>query len=290
MKVSGFTFIRNGNQLGYPYIESIKSALPLVDEFIVAVGDSQDDTEAHIRAIDDPKIRIIQTQWNESMRDRGYVYGQQKMVALFNCTGDWALYIEGDEVLHEDELPVIRARMEQFIDDSEVEAMHFDFYHFYGTPEQVGISGYRKAPRIIRNSVRSIAPDGLFFVVMDKNKRGRYPRSIHTGAHVYHYGHVRNVAKMRKKVMHVSRYWSKEKPSCNGYGDIDTAVLRPFKGRHPAIMNHWLATEAEHHFEQTPDYRLSKRDKKYRIKLWIEDTFNLEISKKHYKDLSKQKL
>jgi len=55
-------------------------------------------------------------------------------------------------------------------------------------------------------------------------------------------------------------------------------------------MNYWLATEAEHHFEQTPDYRLSKRDIKYRIKLWIEDTFNLEISKKHYKDLSKQKL
>ena len=32
MRVSGFTFIRNGTMLGYPFVESIRSALPLCDE------------------------------------------------------------------------------------------------------------------------------------------------------------------------------------------------------------------------------------------------------------------
>lgn len=287
MKISGFTFLKNGASLGYPFVESIKSALPLCDEFIIALGTCDDDTQAQLEAINDPKIRIIHTTWNEKMQDRGYVYGQQKMIAHFNCSGDWALYIEGDEVLHEDEIPTIRANMEKFLHDDEVEAMFFDFYHFYGRPDQVGISGYRRAPRIIRNSVRSIAPDGLFFVVLDKNKKGRYPKAVHAGGNVYHYGHVRNVAKMQEKINQVSKYWDHKPAPFPGYGDIDTAVIRPFKGTHPKIMKDWLKEDAEWDFQQNNDYQLSKRDKKIRLKLKIEERLNVELSKKHYKDLKK---
>ncbi|WP_432471633.1 glycosyltransferase [Amphritea sp. HPY] len=287
MKVSGFTFLKNGSVLGYPFVESIKSALPICDEFIIALGQCDDDTEEKILAIGDPKIRIIHTTWNEKMQDRGYVYGQQKMIAHFNCSGDWALYIEGDEVLHEDELDTIRGNMERFLDDKEVEAFYFDFYHFYGRPDQVGISGYRRAPRIIRNSLRSIAPDGLFFVVLDKNKKGRYPKAVHAGGNVYHYGHVRNVENMQEKINQVSKYWDHKPEPFPGYGDIDTAVIRPFKGTHPAIMKEWLEKDAEWDFAQNPDYKLSKRDKKVRLKLKVEDALNIEISKKHYTDLKK---
>jgi len=115
MKVSGYTFIRNGSLLGYPFIESICSALPICDEFIVAVGDSEDDTLERIQAIKSDKIRIIQTNWNEKMHDRGFVYAQQKMIAQYNCTGDWAFYLEGDELLHEEDLPRIRASMENIL-------------------------------------------------------------------------------------------------------------------------------------------------------------------------------
>jgi len=73
MKVSGFTFIRNGSILGYPFIESIKSILPICDEFVIAVGKSDDDTLSKIRAIKSKKIRIIETVWNENMQDRGFV-------------------------------------------------------------------------------------------------------------------------------------------------------------------------------------------------------------------------
>jgi len=287
VKVSGFTFLKNGSVLGYPFVESIKSALPICDEFIVALGPCDDDTEEKLLAIGDPKIRIIHTHWNEKMQDRGYVYGQQKMIAHFNCSGDWALYIEGDEVLHEDELPTIKRNMEKYLEDSEVEAFYFDFYHFYGRPDQVGISGYRRAPRIIRNSVRSIAPDGLFFVVLEKNKKGRYPKAVHAGGNIYHYGHVRNIQKMQEKINQVSKYWDHTPEPFPGYGNIDTAVIRPFNGYHPKIMDTWLNNDAEWDFAQSPDYKLCKRDKKVRIKLKLEKMLGVEISKKHYQDLKK---
>jgi hypothetical protein len=38
MKISGFSFVRNGIKLYYPVIESIQSILPICDEFIIAVG------------------------------------------------------------------------------------------------------------------------------------------------------------------------------------------------------------------------------------------------------------
>ena len=37
MKVSGFTFLRNAQKLGYPFAQSIRSILPIVDEFVIAL-------------------------------------------------------------------------------------------------------------------------------------------------------------------------------------------------------------------------------------------------------------
>ena len=285
MLVSGFTFLRNAEINGYPYIESIQSILPLVDEFICAVGPSVDETRKNIESIKDPKLKIIDTDWNENMRDRGFVYGQQKMIAQYQCQGDWAFYLEGDEVLHETDIEKIRLSMETYRDDYEVEAFYFDFLHFYGTPHQTGVAGYRQAPRIIRNSIRTVAPDGLFWVVLDKNKRGRYPRARHAGASIYHYGHCRSIEKMREKLSRVGRYWGHESVKFNGYGDIDLAELRDFTLQHPAVMKEWIAEEAEHAFAQIEDYKISKRDRRNRLRFWVEKTFKTEISKKHFKAL-----
>ena len=132
MKVSAFTFIKNGQILGYPFVQSIQSVLPIVDEFVINVGESEDDTLVLIKSIKSEKIRIIQSKWNDSMQDRGYVYGQQKMIAQFNCTGDWAFYVEGDEVYHEKDLEKIQSSMQAHVDDQNVEALVVDFYHIYG--------------------------------------------------------------------------------------------------------------------------------------------------------------
>lgn len=284
MKVSGFTFIRNGTLLGYPFVESIKSALPICDEFVVAIGVGDDDTRERIVAIGSDKIRIIDTRWNESMLDGGYVYAQQKMIAQFNCTGDWAFYLEGDEVLHEDDLSTIHASMERHLRSPVVEALVFDYYHLYGSPEWIAVSPgwYRRAPRIIRNSIRNYSPDGLFFVVLDKNKRGRYPNAALANAPIYHYGHVRGREHMQEKIHRVSQYWGHQPPAFDTYS-IDPRVTRPFTGSHPAIMSGWLSAVAEADYAPEPQYRLTSRERKHRFMMILERLFGLELSKKHYR-------
>jgi hypothetical protein len=284
MKVSGFTFIRNGSLLGYPYLESIQSVLPICDEFVVAIGDGSDDTLERIRAIGSEKIRIIETRWNESMRDRGYVYAQQKMIAQFNCVGDWAFYLEGDEVLHEDDLPTILASMLRHLDNPAVEALVFDYHHFFGSPEWLAISPgwYRRAPRIIRNTIRTWAPDGLFWVVMDANKRGRYPRAALAGAPIYHYGHVRSIAAMREKHRQVGRYWGQDHPLFQGYL-IDPQALAPFSGNHPEIVKGWLARGAESSYSPDPAYQPTRKELRHRWMMKLERAWGLELGKKHYR-------
>ncbi len=288
MKISGFTFLRNGVVLGYPFEESIRSVLPICDEFVVALGESSDGTRERIEAIGSDKIRIIDTRWNEAMQDRGYVYAQQKMIAQFNCSGDWAFYLEGDEVLHEQDLETIRATMECHLDDSAVEALIFDYFHFYGSPDWVAISPgwYRRAPRIIRNTIRNYSPDGLFFVVMDKNKQGRYPKAALAGAPIYHYGHVRSAARMREKIQQVSRYWGHEPPKFETYA-IDPQAVRPFEGSHPAVVQPWLAAEAEKYFAPDPSHPPTRKERKHRLAMKLERWFNMELSKKHYRLIRK---
>ena len=222
MKVSAFTFIKNGQILGYPFIESIQSILPIVDEFIINVGDSEDNTLEMIKSISSSKIRIIRSIWSPNMKDRGYVYGQQKMIAQFNCTGDWAFYIEGDEVYHEEDLDKIFQSMKDNLNNPNVEALVFDFYHFYGNSNSILNSPgwYRAEARIIKNSLRSYAPDGLFWLILDSNKTGRYPKAIHTGAYCYHYGWVRTEDQMNLKSKKVQQYWGGA-PKSIDYSKID---------------------------------------------------------------------
>lgn len=293
MKVSGFTFVRNGTILGYPYLESIKSLLQLCDEVVVAVGLSEDDTFAQIQNIQDPKLKIIQTTWNENMHDRGYVYAQQKMIAQFNCTGDWAFYLEADEVIHEKDIPLIKAQMKRFLNDQEVEALVFNYYHFYGSPKLIAKSPrwYEYAPRIIRNTIRTWAPDGLFWIVMDKNKKGRYPKAALVGCHLYHYGHLRLKSAMNEKNKRVEKYWGNKPGSFSGYGGIDNKTIIPFKESHPLIISSWLENNAEQELQFDPNYKLTFRDKKHRVIMFLSklfgDKFKYLFMHKHFKLIRK---
>ena len=258
MKVSAFTFIKNGQILGYPFIQSIQS-------------------------INDVKIRILKSKWNEEMRDRGYVYGQQKMIAQFNCTGDWVFYIEGDEIYHEEDLKKIKESMHSSLNDANVEALAFDFKHFYGNANSVLNSPgwYRSEARILKNSIRSYAPDGLFWLVLDSNKVGRYPRAKKTGVTCFHYGWVRSEVQMNLKSTKVQKYWGAE-PALIDYSKMDQSILEEFTGSHPKIIQDWLPQEAGL-FSTDSTYKITYKQKKHRIMKKIEEIFGIELSKKHYK-------
>jgi len=282
--ISGFTFIRNGVELGFPFEASIRSLLPLVDEFVVVVGKSNDDTLARIHAIGSPKIRVIETIWNERMADRGFVYAQQKMIAQFACTGDWAFYLEGDEVVHQDELVNIRASVDKHHTNPAVEALVFDYFHFYGTPDFVANSPawYRRECRLIRNTIRSYAPDGQYWLVTSNHKKGRNPQAALANAHIYHYGWVRSNEAMQKKLDQVSKFWSHGAPTIR-YSEFDAQVLQPFTGTHPELVKPWLESSAEKSFTIDPNYKLTKREKRHRWLMKLEKAFGFDFSRKHFK-------
>ena len=92
MKVSGFTFIRNAVRFDYPIVEAIRSIIPLCDEVVVAVGKSEDQTRELIQSIGSPKIRIIDTIWDESLRQGGTVLSSEtnKAFDAVSSDSDWA--------------------------------------------------------------------------------------------------------------------------------------------------------------------------------------------------------
>ncbi len=286
MKVSGFTFIRNGNLLGYPFLQSIKSLLNVCDEVVVAVGKSEDHTIENLTKINNPNLKIILTTWNENMVDRGFVYAQQKMIAQYNCTGDWCFYLECDEIIHENDYENIRNKMYQYLHNHKIEALVFDYYHFYGAKNWIVSSPkwYRRAPRIIRNTIRSWAPDGLFWVVMDKNKKGRYPRAALIDSHIYHYGHVRSVHSMNEKNKRVEKYWNNLEGEFYTYGNIDPYIIKKFTGTHPEIIKEWLILEAEKELILNPNYKLTSKDIRHRAEMLLSKIFNnIDWSRKHFK-------
>lgn len=285
ISISGFTFIRNGVELGFPFEASIRSLLPLVDEFVVAVGRGNDETLARVLAIGDPKIRVIETLWNERMADRGFVYAQQKMIAQYSCTGDWAFYLEGDEVVHEEDLAAIRASVEKHHGNPAVEALVFDYHHFYGSAQWVSVSPgwYRRECRLIRNTIRSYAPDGQYWLVTTEHKRPRNPQAALANAHIYHYGWIRRNEDMQKKLDQVSKYWADSTTMQIKYSQFDARALKAFKGTHPQAVQAWLLTGAEQDLKIDPDYQPTRKENKYHLMRRIELLTGLDFSRKHFK-------
>ena len=154
MRVSGFTYMRNSFKYGYPVIESIKSILPVCDEFIAVIGKSDDGTREAIEAIGSDKIRIIDTEWDDQLTKGGKVFAQQANIGLRAATGDWAFHIQSDEVFHEDELPEIQQAMLENLDNQQVEGFLFNFLHFIGDYKHIGTTRkwHRREIRIVRNN------------------------------------------------------------------------------------------------------------------------------------------
>jgi hypothetical protein len=99
MKISGFTIIRNAIINDYPAVEAITSILPVVDEMVVAVGKSEDDTLGLIQGIGSNKIRIVESEWDLSQLPGGRVLAIETDKAFRQIApdSDWAFYIQCDE-------------------------------------------------------------------------------------------------------------------------------------------------------------------------------------------------
>ena len=256
MKISGFSFLRNGSKLHYPILESIRSALPLVDEFVIALGDSDpdDDTRDRIEAIGSEKIVLFDTVWDLDKYPQGMEHAHQTDLAKERCSGDWLLYLQGDEVMHEDDLEILRASCERWIDDPRVEGMLFDYLHFWGDYDHVHDSHawYKQEIRLVRNdpeihsfrSAQSFRRIPKFDGVSYRKKEGSEKLTVvHSGARIFHYGWVRPPAAMQKKRVYFTNNHkgkmvaeSMERTESVNFDYGPLSKLPRFKDTHPAVM------------------------------------------------------
>lgn len=299
MKISGFTMGKNALKLYYPMRHSVESILPLVDEFVVALGDSDEDdiSKSELEAIGSDKIRIIDTVWDIEKYPRGMEHAHQTDIAMKQCQGDWLFYLQSDEVVHERDLEIIRSRCEELLDDQSVEGLLFRYRHFWGDYEHLQDSHcwYRKEIRIVRNlpeihswesaqSFRRIPGfDGLNY----RQQAGTYRLKVaEVDAEIFHYGWVRPPRIMQNKIKAFN---------INHRGHADVAKLdeahhfdrifdygnlsriTEYKGTHPAVMKTWIGK-----FNWKEQLRFSgpavsqnsfkaKQDRaRYRLISWIE--------------------
>ena len=273
MFVSGFTFIRNALKLDYPVAEAISSVLPLCDEMVVAVGNSEDDTRKYIESIGSEKIRIIDTEWDDSLRKGGVVLAREtdKALSHVNPKADWCIYVQGDECYHEQDYPAIKKAMTDWLSHPEVEGLLFRYLHFYGSYDYLADSRswYRNEIRIIRNGIGVNSwKDAQGFRI---GSRKLHVKPV--DASIYHYGWVRHPSFMMAKNVEASRYWHSDSyirekfdPDTDfDYTGIDS--VRQFNAKHPAAMQDRIS-RMNWSFERDPEVR--KFGIKKGILHWIE--------------------
>jgi glycosyltransferase involved in cell wall biosynthesis len=248
MKISGFTICRNAVKYDFPIVEVIRSALPLVDEFVVNVGQSDDGTLELIRSIGSEKVRIVESVWDDRMQKDGLLFSRETNVALARCTGDWALYLQADEVLHEAEHGTVRSALREHVDNPAVLGFTFRYLHFYGDYRSCNPWFYHRAVRIIRNDgqVESYGDAVGFCLKADQG----YLQSVHkdrvkpSGATIYHYGWVKPPRVLLEKFRYQIARHHGDQPGAeqarmlakDAYDFEEYDIMKNFYGRHPAVM------------------------------------------------------
>lgn len=265
VSVSGITIGYQALANGYPVLESIRSMLPACDEIVANIGKSSDGTPEAVRGIGSPKVKLLEEPWDLSLREKGLLLSRETNRAMDYCTGDWIVYLQADEVLHEKDLPVLRETIEKVDSDRGVDGISFRYLHFYGSPwfyQDHPFKWYRRAVRSVRNdpAVRSVG-DALKFrrlpgaagarLETPPGLRHRRVRVVRSAVTVYHYGWARPPEVMLRKQRHLDRFWHRDEDIDRRYAGMaaaeiysDLGNLERFTGSHPAVMADYVGASA----------------------------------------------
>ena len=254
--------------MDYPFEASLASGLAFADEACIVAGRSQDGT--------DDLLYGLQAQYGASrvkIKHEAIVFDQgwqeRWWRSASDMTGaDWLMYIDADEVLHENDAGVIA----ELLKYEQIKAINFPVTHFYGsdnwfvTPSAKWLTrntriGRRSSGYEMRNMTN---PDGsgcACHMVIRPNGNGSV-ENAHTydGPGVYrtsivllHYGWVRNAqalavsqAKHRAWYHNDANLFDGHIPDVSPWDfrmrDMYTAgKIALWNGEHPACMTDWIA-------------------------------------------------
>jgi hypothetical protein len=287
MKVTGFTFIRNAVKFDYPVVEAIKSILPICDDFIIAVGKSDDSTLELIQGIDKQRIKIIETTWDDSpeMKVGGKVFALEtnKAFQAVPDDSDWAFYIQGDEVIHEKYLDNVHSEMVKWKDNKNVDGLLFNYLHFYGSYDYVGISPkwYDKEIRVIRNNKKIYSYRDAQGFRKDKNQKLNVKP---TDAFVYHYGWVKEPGTMMKKVENAYSYYRDQELPAGAIADqmfdyYSIDALSAFVETHPEVMRERLEMK---NWKFDYDFSFNRLSFRYKTKIFLKKYMGINTYYENY--------
>ncbi len=271
MKVTGFSFVKNAIIYDYPIVEAIQSILPICDDFIIAVGKSDDDTLKLIQSINPEKIRIIETEWDKSLREGGRVLAVEtnKAFKAIPEDSDWAFYIQGDEVVSEKYLDKIKSAMIEYKDIDEVDGLLFKYKHFYGSYDYVGASSkwYSEEIRVIKNNKKIFSYQDAQGFRKNKNEKLKV---VPIDAYIYHYGWVKDPRAMQLKQENFNKLWHDDnwveenvvKAEKFDYTK-DISKLEIFTEEHPKVMKERIN---EKNWKFSHDISMNKSSIKDKVK------------------------
>ena len=244
--LSGFTLVRNAVKLDFPIVPAIRSVLEVCDEVVVNVGKSEDETRDLVASVKDPRVRILDTEWDFTKKNLMLSIETQR--AMDACRGSWGIYIQADEVLHERGAHILKEKVAEWDRDGRVEGLLVKYLHFYGGFDQIATSRrwYRREVRCIRLG-KDIRP----YQGAQGFRVGPEYRKIHarvTDAEMFHYGWARP-AKAIKQKLEISQTiypWGRERLAKEHARDYLEWIplLRGFAGTHPAAALEWIAARA----------------------------------------------
>jgi hypothetical protein len=286
MKVTGFSFIKNALLYDYPIAEAITSILPVCDEFIIAVGKSTDDTLNLVKNINSSKIKILETEWDETLREGGKVLATEtnKAFQAISDDTDWAFYIQGDEVVHEKYLDAIYKAMLQYKNDKNIDGLLFNYLHFYGSYDFVGGSSrwYTHEIRVIKNNKNIYAyRDAQGFRKNNNEKLKVKP----IDAYIYHYGWVKPPVFMQNKLNNFHRYWHTDDETNNQATTTEydyfknIQYLKPFTLTHPTVMQKRIDAK-NWQFDISPAF--NRQNKKDKFKAFCKKYLRLDFNYRNY--------
>lgn len=249
IKISGFSYVRNGFNYGVPFIEAITSILPICHEMVVAVGQSTDGTKEALENLNNPKIKIIDTVWDMQLKEGGKIFAQQTNIALQATTGNWAFHIQADEVIHENDLPKIVDAITKENDHETIDGFILPFYHFWADYKHI-----RNSRRVHKNEVRIFRKNLLVKSYKDSQGFRKYKteegylngtddgeklRVKKIDAPIYHYNGIRNPKHMFEKIKNFEQFYGKqiEDPNNDIIFDLNYVDrVADFTKSHPAVM------------------------------------------------------
>ncbi|SDK80637.1 hypothetical protein SAMN04487898_11229 [Pedobacter sp. ok626] len=282
MKVTGFTFIRNAIANDYPVAEAIRSVLPLCDDFVVALGNSTDETAELIKSISPDKIKIINTVWDDSLQKGGQVFAEEtnKAIKAISPDIDWMIYIQGDECIHEKYHEIIKQEMKDNLKDEQIEALLLKYVHFYASYDYYAESRrwYRREIRILKNlpGIHSYR-DAQGFRINDRKLRVKL-----IDAYIYHYGWVKTPKALQGKVRNFNQFYQTQDwveqnfPIQESFDMRNADRLVKFEENHPKVMQNRIAA-TNWTFDEDLTKRTPKMSLKRRMLQKIEDLTGIRL-------------